>query len=629
MPARRELPRKQDGVSRSAGTIRRRTRREEGQVIVIMVLFLVVLCGFAGMTIDVGRIYVAQRQLQEAVDAAALAAAQDLPTTATANSDVTAYSAYAGQKNAHSASMVAATPVATYKCLSSTGLSCPSGSGQCSCNAIQVKESATVNTTFLRVLGLTSFTAVGATSTASMHGGSAHPLDVAVVLDTTGSMSSGCSNSVSGIPSGATKLDCAKEGVRALLTSLSPCNSTLANCGSVVSGNVPQPLDEVALFTFPGLTSPSAFTHDSTNALSNTNLELGCPGNLSATPTWYKPTTGSQNEIDQVTVNATSGSFFLQYPASTGTKTVNIAYNASAATILADLNAISGLNGNVTVAAVGSQPANTFAWSVTFTNTLGNQNLNNPLSGGLAASPNQLKLSTGTPSIAVTTTQNGSTVFPTWYLNSGDVGYPSGSANYASYQTVPLSSDYRTSDASSTLVSTSKLVEASSWSSCSGGNYPNNEYYGINAPGGAGTYIAYSITAAQAALAADSARQATPIMIVLSDGDASTQPTGSTDPCHEAVVAADAAAASGTEVYSIAYDADNTSSSCTQDSGAYASLTGFTTMQQIASDATKFYCLNPPTGQTCNNASASSLAQIFTAIGIDVTNARLVSDNAS
>ena len=80
---------------------------------------------------------------------------------------------------------------------------------------------------------------------------------------------------------------------------------------------------------------------------------------------------------------------------------------------------------------------------------------------------------------------------------------------------------------------------------CSGGNWPGNEYYGINAPGGAGTYIAYSINAAQAALAADSARKATPVMIVLSDGDASTQPTGSTDPCHEAIVAADAAATAG------------------------------------------------------------------------------------
>ena len=198
-------------MSRSKGTIRSRMRREEGQVIVIMVLFLTVLCGFAGLTIDVGRIYVAHRQLQQAVDAAALAAAQDLPVTATANSDVTTYSALAGNKNAKSG-MVAAAPVATYKCFSSTGITCQSGSGQCSCNAVQVKETATVNTTFLRVLGITSFTAIASTSTASMHGGSAHPIDVAVVLDTTASMNSSCGNSVSGISSGATKLDCAKEG---------------------------------------------------------------------------------------------------------------------------------------------------------------------------------------------------------------------------------------------------------------------------------------------------------------------------------------------------------------------------------------------------------------------------------
>ena len=118
-------------------------------------------------------------------------------------------------------------------------------------------------------------------------------------------------------------------------------------------------------------------------------------------------------------------------------------------------------------------------------------------------------------------------------------------------------------------------------------------------------------------------------MIVLSDGDASTQPTGSTDPCHEAVVAADAAATAGTDVYSIAYDADNTSAQLHPGQRRLRSLTGFTTMQQIASDPTKFYCLNPPSGQTCNNASASSLKAIFTAIGIDVTNARLLPDNTS
>lgn len=607
-----------------------RVRREEGQVIVIMVLFLVVLCGFAGLVIDVGRVYVAQRELQQAVDAAALAAAQDLPTTAAANSDVTTYSALAGSKNANTKMMTAATPSVTYKCLTSTGITCQTGTGQCSCNAIQVSESATVNTTFLHVLGLTSFTSVSSTSTASMHGGTPHPLDIAVVLDTTASMNSSCTNNVSGISSGnSTKLDCAKEGVRALLSTLDPCSPTLSSCGSVTNGNVANALDEVSLFTFPGITSPTAFTHDSTSTRSNNSLEFGCPGNLSATPSWYKPTTGSQNEIDLVTVTATSGNFFLQYPATTGTKTANIAYNASNATVTTALNAITGLNGNFTVSTPGGTwPTNAHEWTITFTNALGGQNLNNPLGVGTAASPNQLKLSGGTPTDTVTTTQNGSTVFPTWYLNSGDVSYPSSSN--AAYTVQGLSSDYRSSDTATSLTSSSKVVQAVSFAAdCSGGTWPNNEYYGINAPGGAGTYIAYSINAAQAALAADSSRNATPVMIVLSDGDASTQPTGSTDPCHEAIVAAQNAAAAGTEVYSIAYDADNTSASCTQDSGTYGSLTGFTTMQQIASDSSKFYCDNPPSGQTCNSASATTLAQIFAAIGVDVTNARLLPDNTS
>ena len=52
-----------------------------------MVLALVVLLGFAGLVIDVGRVYVAQRQLQAAVDAAALAAGQDLPDSVAAHDE--------------------------------------------------------------------------------------------------------------------------------------------------------------------------------------------------------------------------------------------------------------------------------------------------------------------------------------------------------------------------------------------------------------------------------------------------------------------------------------------------------------------------------------------------------------
>ena len=52
---------------------------ESGQVVVLLVTFLVVLLGMAAFAIDVGSWYRAGRALQSSVDAAALAAAQALP----------------------------------------------------------------------------------------------------------------------------------------------------------------------------------------------------------------------------------------------------------------------------------------------------------------------------------------------------------------------------------------------------------------------------------------------------------------------------------------------------------------------------------------------------------------------
>ena len=54
---------------------------EDGQVMVLAALLFTVLMGFGALAIDVGRITVEKSHLQNAVDAAALAAAQDLPDT--------------------------------------------------------------------------------------------------------------------------------------------------------------------------------------------------------------------------------------------------------------------------------------------------------------------------------------------------------------------------------------------------------------------------------------------------------------------------------------------------------------------------------------------------------------------
>src|SRR5690349_541163 len=61
-------------------------RSQQGQSMVITLLFLTVLLGMAAAVIDVGSWYRAHRQTQATADATALAGAQALPHTANASS---------------------------------------------------------------------------------------------------------------------------------------------------------------------------------------------------------------------------------------------------------------------------------------------------------------------------------------------------------------------------------------------------------------------------------------------------------------------------------------------------------------------------------------------------------------
>ena len=62
------------------------TRRSEqrGQSLVLVVISLTVLLGMAALVLDLGLGWYAKRQLQASVDAAALAGAQELPSSANA-----------------------------------------------------------------------------------------------------------------------------------------------------------------------------------------------------------------------------------------------------------------------------------------------------------------------------------------------------------------------------------------------------------------------------------------------------------------------------------------------------------------------------------------------------------------
>ena len=62
-----------------------RNNNQRGQSMVLTVVFMVVLLGFAALVIDVGSWYRAHRSAQATADASALAGAQVLPDTNTAS----------------------------------------------------------------------------------------------------------------------------------------------------------------------------------------------------------------------------------------------------------------------------------------------------------------------------------------------------------------------------------------------------------------------------------------------------------------------------------------------------------------------------------------------------------------
>jgi Flp pilus assembly protein TadG len=183
-----------------------RPQEERGQVIVLMVLMLVVLLGFAALVVDVGYAYYAHRSLQSSADAAALAGAQELPNATQAELIARQYSSSAGNKNSKG-NINGVTTTITTKCVVSLGGCAPM-------NAVVVLEQAPTKTFFAGLLGLPSFT-IKAQATASMRGGTPKPAHVMIVLDRTGSMGTACTI-------GGTKLDCAKSGLKAFLGAMDP-----------------------------------------------------------------------------------------------------------------------------------------------------------------------------------------------------------------------------------------------------------------------------------------------------------------------------------------------------------------------------------------------------------------------
>jgi Flp pilus assembly protein TadG len=234
---------------------RRLLKDTRGQSAVMLAVSMLAFIGIAGISIDLGHAYVARQQLQISTDAAALAGAAALPNTTTATSQVTAYSAETGQKSATpNLTNVAITP--TFQCLttltSNIGLGCETATGTPSgnYNAVMVLQTAKVPLWFGGMFHVPAFN-IGATATAAMAGGQNTPWNIAIILDTTQSMTNSDPGS---LQCTGTKEQCALLGVQAMLGLIYPCQAgqTCTNTTGVT------PVDSVSLFVFPPVLTSAA-----------------------------------------------------------------------------------------------------------------------------------------------------------------------------------------------------------------------------------------------------------------------------------------------------------------------------------------------------------------------------------
>jgi hypothetical protein len=253
---------------------------ERGQVVPLVAASVVALLAIAALVVDGGNLYYSHQKLAAASDAAALAGGYDIPntTTATATTDATRWSAVAGGLNANQ-NLTNVSITVGFKCLTTVGVPClvPPGGSQ-AINAISVTQHASVNSFFARILGIKSFTTT-ATATAIPRSGASTPTDLMVVLDTTESMSTADPNcTVAGLTN-PTREQCALAAVRALLDNLDPCSGSLATCGPISNGNVANPVAQVGLMVFPGLTPTESKTLSNPPVAAPTATDdYVCPG---------------------------------------------------------------------------------------------------------------------------------------------------------------------------------------------------------------------------------------------------------------------------------------------------------------------------------------------------------------
>jgi Flp pilus assembly protein TadG len=277
--------------------IRRTWKNQSGQALPWLTFAFVALLTVGGMSIDMGHAYVAYNRLQACTNASALAAASATYNTsgATVSSQAALYGCGSGGLNVIKG-LGTVTTTSTALCLNllmPPGLPCGTGSPN---NAVRVVQTSSVSTYFLRLLGINPIE-LSTTAMASMQG-VAQKWNVAVILDSTASMSSAPDSNCSGY---STRYACALAGIKDMLGGINPCASGYTSC---VTSNANF---HVSLFMFPNVsTSNVAYEYTCGGTPTNEPYTFPSPSATSYTPITYKPSSGAGwTATYQVTMPAT------------------------------------------------------------------------------------------------------------------------------------------------------------------------------------------------------------------------------------------------------------------------------------------------------------------------------------
>jgi hypothetical protein len=196
------------------------------------------MLGVAGLTIDVGHAYVVRGQVQNAVNAAGLAAAGYVYNTDNLTTAATVANTYLTDNPIPG--LTATSKSVTTVCrniMETPPWTCTTNP---TANAVVVTETVSMPTSFMRVFGHNSLT-VAATATASMIG--AQQWNLAVIEDLTGSMGNTDSKC------GMSQFECTLNGLQGFLAKANPCPqlSDPSGCTPAIAKL------RVALFGFPNM----------------------------------------------------------------------------------------------------------------------------------------------------------------------------------------------------------------------------------------------------------------------------------------------------------------------------------------------------------------------------------------